>query len=548
MIKQRGNIVDLIQNTIFFGEVIIDKGVVLNIVRLSDEMIGEEYVLPGFVDSHVHIESSMVVPSSFARVAVRSGVVATVSDPHEIANVLGVDGVKYMQKNGSFSAFKFFFGVPSCVPAVGFDRSGFILDSRDVEKMFESGEYYYLAEMMNFPGVIAGDGEVVSKIKSAISRGLKVDGHAPGLSGDVLRAYAAAGISSDHECMSVEEALEKINLGMKVQIREGSAAKNFDSLVDILRLSPENVMLCSDDCHPDDLLDEYFLKQVKRALNKGYDLFDVLRASSYNAVKHYGISVGMLQQNDSADFIVVDNLENFEVRKTVISGNVVYENGEVFMPDVQVKVVNNFYKNYISESDLKILCNTVLSEVKVKVISTIEGELYTKREDYDLSVVAGEVMPSLADDVLKIVVLNRYQKAAPTVGFIKGFGLKRGAICSSVAHDSHNIVAIGVDDASIAKVINSVVDSLGGLAYADDDVLEVLPLPVAGIMSDKPVEDVAEKYRNLLEVAKNSGSIMKAPFMTMAFMSLVVIPELKISDQYLFDVTAFKPTSLFVNE
>lgn len=547
MLVQKGNIVDLEQQRVYFGEICYDLKGVVSVLEISSEVEGELFVMPGFVDSHVHIESSMLVPSEFAKVSVQFGVVATVSDPHEIANVLGVSGMEYMRKNGLDSGFKFFFGVPSCVPAVSFDRSGFVLDSKIVDELLASGNYYYLAEMMNFPGVVSEDEDVLAKIESALGRGLKVDGHAPGLIGDDLLKYVKSGITSDHECMSVDEAELKVKLGMKIQIREGSAAKNFDSLIDIAKKYPDMVMLCSDDCHPDDLLDEYFLKQVKRAILAGVDFFDVMKISNYNAVKHYGLPVGLLQKGDPADFIVVDNLKDLNILKTVIEGTVVYEKGTSKCNDVAVEVVNNFCENYIDLNDISVFYESH-SSVDVKVISTIEGELYTKKDICSLDVVSNAVLASPDKDVLKIVVLNRYMKAKPSVGFIKGFGLKKGAICSSVSHDSHNIVAVGVDDESIVKVVNGVVNAKGGLAYADDDIFEILELPVAGIMSDSSAEVVASKYRHLLEVAQRSGSKMKAPFMTMAFMSLVVIPELKISDQGLFDVVAFKPTSLFENE
>ena len=547
MEKVYGNIVDIESRRIFFGGICVEGGVIVDLEYVSDEKVGEKYIIPGFVDSHIHIESSMLVPSEFARVAVRTGVVATVSDPHEIANVLGEEGVEYMWSNGVKSGFKFFFGVPSCVPAVSFDRSGAVLDSVVVEKMLKSGKYFYLAEMMNFPGVVGNDREVKAKINAALRCGLRVDGHAPGLIGVDLKAYVDAGITTDHECMSLQEAEDKIKLGMKVQIREGSAAKNFESLIDIVKEYPEMVMLCSDDCHPDDLLDGYFLSLVKRALKSGVGLFDALRISGYNAIKHYDLPVGFLRKGDFADFVVLSNLTDFTVEKTVIGGSVVFDRGEVKIGGVEIDVVNNFVENIVSVEDVKISTDEK-DTVSVRVIGVVEGELYTNFEVHDLVVQDGEVVADMNEDILKIVVLNRYQAAKPCVGFIRGFGLKKGAICSSVSHDAHNIVAIGVDDESIVKVVNGVVASRGGLAYADDDVLKVLELPVAGLMSTSSAETVAKEYRELLEITRKSGSTMKAPFMTMAFMSLVVIPELKISDQGLFDVVAFKPTSLFVNE
>ena len=545
MFKIKGNIVNIESKQVYYGEILVVNGLVDKIDFLGEEKLGEVYVLPGFVDSHIHIESSMLVPSEFANVAVRTGVVATVSDPHEIANILGERGVDYMRENGQSVGFKFFFGVPSCVPAVPFDRSGAVLDSVKVDEMLRSGSYYFLSEMMNFPGVVNKDAEVMAKINSALSLGYRVDGHAPGLKGCELMKYASAGVTTDHECMTMEEAEDKVKCGMKIQIREGSAAKNFDSLIGIAKKYPDEVMLCSDDCHPDDLLDGYFVGLVRRSIRAGVSVFDAIRIAGYNAVKHYNIPVGLLRKGDAADFIIVDNFQDFNVIQTFINGELVYNNGAVLLPSVNVDVLNNFVANYLTQEDVKV-CSSG-NEVDVKVIGVVDGELYTKSEITTLNIDNGVVNSDVDNDILKIVVLNRYQPAKPAVAFIKGFGLKKGAICSSVSHDSHNVVAVGADDASIVKVVNGVLDAKGGLAYADENTLSILELPVAGIMSNLSAEVVAKKYRDLLSVAESSGSNLKAPFMTLAFMSLVVIPELKLSDTGLFDVCQFKPTSLFVD-
>lgn len=541
-----GNIVDIENRTIFFGSVLYSDNKIVGIERFSEEKPGQKYILPGFVDSHIHIESSMLVPSEFARVAVKTGVIATVSDPHEIANVLGKKGVDYMVANGKLVDFKFFFGVPSCVPATPFDRAGAVLNVSDVKEMLASGQFYYLSEMMNYPGVIYNDAEVMSKINSALELGYKIDGHAPGIVDESLKKYVDAGISTDHECMSVLEAETKIKLGMKVLIREGSAAKNFDSLIEIAKKYPSEIMFCSDDCHPDDLLNQYFVNLIRRAIAAGVDVIDAIKMAGYNAVKHYNLPVGLLKTDDYADFVMVDNLTDFNVQQTYINGRLIYNDGKSLIEKVKVDDINNFYQNFISKNDITI-ASIDNSKVEVKVIDTLEGELYTKSLIASLPVVDGALVSDVDRDILKIVVLNRYQKAKPAVGFIRGFGLKQGAICSSIAHDSHNIVAVGTDDESIVKVVNAVVEAKGGMAYADNEAVKILNLPVAGIMSDKSAEEVAASYRELLDFTRKSGSSMKAPFMTMAFMSLVVIPELKISDTGLFDVVKFEPTSLFAN-
>ena len=534
-----GQIVDLVNSRIFSGVVVVEDG---KITKIEQQPVGNtQYIMPGFVDAHVHIESSMLVPSEFARLAVCHGTVATVSDPHEIANVLGKEGVKYMIDNGKKVPFKFFFGAPSCVPATAFETAGCIVDAAAVEELMASDDIYYLSEMMNYPGVLFDDPEILKKIAAAKKHGKPVDGHAPALSGKDLQKYVGAGISTDHECFTLAEALEKISLGMKILIREGSAAKNFEALIPLMATHPDKLMFCSDDKHPNELVKGHVDELVRRAIALGYDVMDVLKAASLNTVKHYNLNVGLLQVGDDADFIVVDDFKNPVAKQTYIKGVLVAEKGESNIKFVETETPNHFEANFIKAEDL-----FVPDEGKqIKVIECLDGQLITRQFVAEPKVQDGGFVSDVERDILKLVVVNRYQPTKPAVAFIKGFGLRRGALASSVAHDSHNIVAVGVTDNDILHAVNLLIEHTGGVtAYCNTEMVAV-PLPVAGLMSNEDGYEVAQAYQNADALAKRLGSTLYAPFMTLAFMALLVIPELKIGDQGLFDVKNFAITSVY---
>ena len=536
--KIDGYIVDIHHKTIYGGEIIIENGKIKTIINTGG--VHNRYIMPGFVDAHVHIESSMVTPSRFARMAVTHGTVATVSDPHEIANVLGIKGVNFMLEDAKKVPLKFMFGAPSCVPATSFETSGAAIDASATEKLLKNPEIGYLGEMMNFPGVISGDKEVMKKIDAAIRTGKKVDGHAPGLTGENLEKYIKAGISTDHECSTLEEAKEKINLGMKILIREGSAAKNLEALKPLIASNPDMIMLCSDDLHPEMLEKGHINTLVARLIKDGYDMFSVLRAATLNPVMHYELNTGLLREGDNADFIVIDDLNTMHVNQTWIDGNCVYFNGNVEFALPELKHENKFHASEISLPELQVPDKGKA----LRVIHAFNGELYTKSDIYMPS--GGKyIVSNTSDDVLKIVVKDRYKNADPAIGFIKGFGLKKGAFATSVAHDSHNIIATGTDDNLIMKAMNAVISAKGGMAVADDARLQLLPLPVAGLMSGETVSDVADLYTEMSETVKKMGCTMDAPFMTLSFMALLVIPELKLSDRGLFDGKTFSPVPLY---
>lgn len=539
------NLLNLFDQTIFYGTLTFENGRIARIDRLGPERPGEPYVLPGFVDAHVHIESSLLTPPQFARLAVVHGTVATVSDPHEIGNVLGVAGVEYMLAEARRVPFKFMFGAPSCVPATTFETAGATIGVRDVRYLLGLKEIGYLAEMMNYPGVLHEDADVMAKLALAKAFNKPIDGHAPGLTGPDAQRYIDAGISTDHECFTYEEGLDKARRGLHILIREGSAARNFDALIPLLAEFPKQIMFCSDDKHPDTLAEGHINQLVVRALAAGHDRWHVLRAACLNPVLHYRLPVGLLREGDPADYIVVDDLERFTVRQTVINGTVVAETGQSYIPDLRSEWVNQFNCSPKQADEFQV---SGQAGIPMRVIEALDGQLITNELHVEPTLAKGLIVPDTDRDLLKLVVVNRYQNAPPAVAFIRNFGLKHGAIASSVGHDSHNITAVGCDDASLCRAINLVIEARGGLSAVSGlpAVQEsILALPVAGLMTDTDGYEVATQYSELDRFAKAElGSTLAAPYMTLSFMALLVIPNLKLSDRGLFSGEQFQMTRL----
>ncbi|MDZ4817654.1 MAG: adenine deaminase [Planctomycetota bacterium] len=537
-----GNIVDVLSERIYYGTLVIQNGRIADIRGINEPARdGQPFLFPGFVDAHVHIESSMLAPTEFARLAVVHGTVATVSDPHEIANVLGAAGVWYMVENAEQSPLKFHFGAPSCVPATPFDRSGGTLNSKQVAELLDDDRIKYLSEMMNFPGVLHDDPEVLAKIAAAKERGKPVDGHAPQVRGDALAKYIAAGISTDHESRSYDEGLEKLQRGMKLLIREGSAAKDFEALHPLIVDFPQQCMFCSDDKHPDELTHGHINQLVRRGLAKGLDLFKLLQVACVNPVQHYGLDVGLLQIGDAADFLEVDNLTELNIGRVFIDGQVVCENGTSLLPRIEPTIVNQFQTELRTADEFIVKAQPGI----LQVIEAIGGQLITKRVRRQARIKNGQVLIDLDRDVLKIALVDRYTGSPPSVAFVRNFGLKHGAIASSVSHDSHNIIAVGTSDEEIARAINLVIEAKGGISVAAGERTDLLPLPIAGLMSNGEGHEVAAAYARLDGLAKELGSKLAAPFMTLSFMALTVIPELKLGPEGLFDVAKFSYVSLF---
>ena len=519
------------------ANVLIENGIIVNIER-NDECSGP-LILPGFVDSHVHIESSMLSPVEFGVAAVRHGTVAVVADPHEVANVAGVEGVKEMMTFAKKSPLKTFFAIPSCVPASPFDECFERFDAEKVGGLLDGDSVVGLGEMMNFPGVINRVPEVMSLIKEANKRGKPIDGHAPGLTGDDLKKYVSANISTDHECFTLKEAEEKIALGMKILIREGSGARNFNALHSLIDSNPDAAMFCTDDCHPDVLETGHINLHVKKALKAGHDIFNVLRVASVNPVKHYNLPVGLLQVGDPADFILVDNLKGFNVLATYIKGvNVL---NEKYTFDITSLPEYVFPRSF----DSKLLVKKI-SKQNLKVIGVIENELITETLTHNVS--DKFLTSNLQEDILKICVVSRYTQNKSSVALIKGFGLKNGAIACSVAHDSHHIICVGCDDNSMQKAIDFIIKNKGGICYCNADEEIGMPLPLFGLMTTYNVETASKNYKRVNNEVKRNGCKLDAPFMTLAFMALSVIPHLKITPDSLFDVDKFSPTSIYAGE
>ncbi len=533
------NLIDIEAQRTYPALVTVEGGVIKEIQESNE--VAQEYILPGLIDSHVHIESSMLTPAEFAKLAVVHGTVATVSDPHEIANVLGVEGVNFMIRNGNTVPFKFNFGAPSCVPATSFETAGAVLGPEEIKELLQRPEVKYLAEMMNWPGVLYKDPDVYEKIKIAHELGKPVDGHAPGLKGEQAKTYIEAGISTDHECFTAEEALGKLTHGMKILIREGSAAKNFDALADLLHNHSSMIMLCSDDKHPDELINSHIDALVRRALAKGIPLFNVLRAACINPIEHYGLEVGRLRIGDPADFIIIDHPDSFTVQKTYINGQLVAEQGKSFIQSSKEPALNKFTIGPVEPG------NFVVKNAgpTLQVIEALDGQLITQAYTFSHGQQGQYIDSDIENDILKITVVNRYQAQTPAIAFIKNFGLKKGAIASSVAHDSHNIIAVGTNNESLARAVNLVIEQKGGISCTDGQTDHVLPLPIAGLMTDEDGYTVAQNYSALDKKAKELGSTLKAPYMSLSFMALLVIPFLKLSDRGLFDGTKFEFTDLF---
>ena len=534
-----GQYIDISKREIYPADIVIDNGIIISITPCIEAP--DHYIMPGFVDAHIHIESSMLIPTEFSKLVLVHGTIGTVSDPHEIANVLGIKGIDFMIENAKLSPLKCLFGAPSCVPATSFEHSGAIISADDIHQLLSRDDIGYLSEMMNFPGVLNNDEEILKKISSARFFNKPIDGHAPGLLGNDAKTYISHGISTDHECTTLQEALDKISHGMKILIREGSAAKNFDALHPLISLFPHMCMFCSDDKHPDSLLEGHINILIKKAIHLGYDLFDVLSIACIHPVTHYSMPIGLLNIGDPADFIIVDSLIDFTVKSVFINGEQVVQNGTLncTIPSVSYNDMSICNTKYITEKDIILYGDTSL----VHVIEAIPGQIVTGRSLYKMESIDGILSSSTIDDILKIIVINRYSNSKPAIGFIKGFGLKCGAIASTIAHDSHNIIAVGVDDTSIMKAVNALIEEKGGISLYNN-TLSVLPLDIAGLMSSHDAHTVANRYIEIERLVKQTGCTMPAPYMSLSFMALLVIPTLKLSDIGLFDGEIFECINL----
>jgi adenine deaminase len=526
----RGNLVNPFTEEIYPAEIKIKDGVIECVKQIEGKF--NQYILPGFIDAHIHIESSMLTPSRFAEVVVPHGTTSVISDPHEIANVLGIEGIKYMIKDASSVPLNVFFTAPSCVPATPFETSGAVISSKEIDELLEDDEIVALGEMMNFPGVLADDPEVMAKIAASKMHKKPVDGHAPLLTGNDLCKYIAAGISTDHECTVADEVIEKRKLGMKIMLRQGSSAKN---LADLIGAGGDFIV--SDDKHPEDLLKGHADSMLKEAVELGEDPIKVIKMVTINPAAHYNLNTGLTAPGKSADIVIVEDLKNFNVKEVYIRGKLVANDGKALFSVKPLKLESTFKINSKKPEDFEI--SSSKKEEKVRVINVMDGQLLTEESEAVLPVVNGKIEPDMENDILKIAVLERYGHNRMANAFVHGFGLKKGAIASSVAHDSHNIIAVGINSQDMADAVNKLVENNGGLVAVSNGNYHSLRLPIGGLMSTKSAEDVALKLENLHNTLDDMGCKLASPFMTMSFLALLVIPKLKISDKGLFDVEKF---------
>jgi len=515
--------------------------------------VGSKFILPAYIDGHVHIESSLVTPSQFALAAIPRGTCCVVADPHEIANVCGVEGIKYMIEDSARTPLKIYFMIPSCVPATNLETSGAKIGLKEIEELKGLKQILGLGEVMNFPGVIKGEEEVMAKIRAC--EGMVIDGHAPGLRGEELCAYIAAGVMSDHESVTAEEAMEKISLGMWVMIREGSTAKNLSELAAIVSKGcPERVMLVTDDQHADDLLAEGHLDHVlRRAVEEGIDPVDAVRMVTVKPAEYFGLRrLGGVSPGKCADMVIVDDLKEFKAEMVFIDGRIVAKEGKylgsVGRSIVKKEVEKTVHIGELLPADLKVIHRGPEGKVETRVIEVVPDQIITNEMLCELPVENGEVLPDLEKDIVKICVVERHRETGRIgKGFVKGFGLKEGALASTVAHDSHNIIAMGVSDDEICRAVNRLREINGGLvAVNGNEVKSELPLPIAGLMSDRGVEFVAERMDELNKSASDLGCHLRSPFMALSFLALPVIPKLKITDLGLVDVEQMKVVDLLV--
>ncbi|WP_296892704.1 adenine deaminase [uncultured Methanobrevibacter sp.] len=565
-------ILDVVTDSIYPARIAIEDGIFKQVTPVT---INEEtsvdvpgIMLPGFIDSHIHIESCMITPAQFAKIAVRHGTTSVVCDPHEIANVLGIDGIEAMIENAKKVPFNFYFAAPSCVPATPFETSGATLDSSAIEYLLKKDEVVALAEMMNFPGVISGDEEVLRKLELARKYEKPIDGHAPLLSGKDLDKYLEQGISTDHECTNVVEAIEKKIKGMRIMVRDGSSAKNMEGLFnmdegkkmvenserfsliyrDVFEkklFSPVFDFIVSDDKHPDELVKGHLNLSIKKAISLGIDPFKAISMVTINPAYHYALDAGIIVEGARADFIVVDSLHDLNVLKTYVGGECVFDGKNVLFDAPEMKSHNSINASKKTAADFDMHYDG--DECEVNVIECFDGNLLTRKATAKLSVEDGIVQSDTSQDVLKIAVVERYGGNTVANAFIKGFGLKKGAMASSVAHDSHNIIVVGCDSEAMARAVNRVIDDGGGISVVCDDFTDSLPLPIAGLMSNEDAFDVAGKWGELYEKTVDWGCTLKFPFMTMAFMALLVLPSIKISDKGLFDGDSFEFMNVIIN-
>lgn len=549
LVIKNANIVNVLSEEIYKGDIAIVDGVIAGI---GENYSGEKeidvngaFVSPSFIDGHVHLESAMMLPKEFASVVLPAGTTTVIIDPHEISNVLGLHGISFMHEAVKNLPMDVYTMLPSCVPATPFETSGFDLNSYDLSLLIDKPWVLGLAEMMNFPGVLNLDNNVMAKLELAKSKEKRIDGHAPYLSGKDLCAYVASGVKSDHECTTPEEAIERIRLGMYVMIREGTAAKDLDALLPVLKnCNTRKCIFVTDDRHPSDLK-EHINGMVRRAVEAGVDPIKAIQVASLNTAEYFRLqNLGAIAPGYKADLLVLPDLKSFKPDIVMKNGNVIAHNGKLAIEIPQgesLAVRNSVNVRWITPEDFKISVNEPDGKIGVKALEVIPHQLITKSVETEALVEDGNAISNIENDTLKICVIERHRATGNIgKGFVKGFNLKCGAIASTVAHDSHNMIVIGTNDADMYTAAVALIKCKGGkVVVKDGEIISELALPIAGLMSDRKFDYVVDKCEELNQAAHSIGCELNDPFMTMGFLSLPVIPELKITDKGVFDTNKF---------
>lgn len=554
LVLKNAGIVNVLSEEIYEGDVAISDGVIAGVGNdyhgVEEIDVKGAYVSPSFIDGHVHLESSMLMPSEFAKMVVPSGTTTVVADPHEISNVMGLQGISFMREATKNLPLDVYMTLPSCVPATSLETSGVDLNSYDLALLIDAPWVLGIAEMMNFPGVINCDGSVLSKVRLGLEKHKRVDGHAPHLSGKDLNAYVAAGIRSDHECTTVEEAVEKLRLGMYLMVREATGARDLEPLLPVLKnLNTRKCIFVTDDRHPKHLA-KHISRMVKKAVKNGVDPIKAIQMASLNTAEYFNLSdLGAIAPGYRADIAVFKDLENFEPLMVFKNGKLAAKDGKMVIDTDNLKppaLRGSVNIKYLYREDLQI--KAPQGKTTAKVINVIPKQLITKQTAETVKIENGLAVSDIENDILKIAVIERHKATGNIgLGFVKGFGLKSGAIASTVAHDSHNMIVIGTNDEDMYLAAVELVKSQGGkIIVQNGKTLAHLKLPVAGLMSDNTALEVKKDIEALDKAAKQIGCKIDEPFMSMAFLSLSVIPEIKITDKGLIDVNSFEVTDLFV--
>lgn len=526
----KGNILNVFTDEIYPGEIKIEHGIIESIKEVNADF--NDIIVPGFIDAHIHIESSMLTPSRFAEIALRHGTTSVIADPHEIANVMGMDGIDYMIDDAKKTPLKYYFTAPSCVPATKFEKSGATISPNIIDNLLSRPEFVALGEVMDYNAVISNEKSILEKIKIAKKYHKPIDGHAPLLSGKNLQKYVKHGVITDHESTTKKEVAEKKRMGMKIMIREGSESKMLEKLI-----YSNCDFIVSADLKPEDLINGHLDKCLRKAVDYGMDPYEAIKLVTINPAEHYNLNAGSISPGKSADLVFIDNLRDFTVKRVVINGNTIFKKQKLLFRANPRPIDTTLHVSLTKPEDFDLKAqNPAHKSATVNLINVSDNTIITKQSSAKLSIQKKTIIPSVFEDILKISVVDRYGGNTISNGFVKGFGIKNGAIASSVSHDSHNIIVVGTNSEYMSRATNHLIENKGGLAAISNQAKLDVTLPIAGLMSDKPAKVVANNSAKLNELVSNMGCELSSPFTSLSFMALPVVPEVKMTTNGLFNV------------